>query len=376
MTAPSTTKVAIARLKARLKAVQREQDRLDGLDIDAGDAVTQTMKADLTARFAYQKEVLRKELNLRHDADKLNDALSAVQDHEALKARLRAAYGEDFRVGDLSSEDRGAYGRSLSARAGALEVVSLNPNTAPADLLKDLVTRRLQVRTQIDDFKKEHPAFYRDGADVGSPCMSCNQAGVDAATQNAVNYRRAMQSKEAFSGRQSRKDSCALMSAQSVLLERDGKAPDETALFSKDMVDIGTDSGGYQKCSGTTDEAKVLTEAGVPATLTYDPTPEDIARNLEEGRAVVVAYDTRPVWYPDSATWDPQPAGHAVRVTGVERDLQGEISAFYINDSGDGIAGKRVDIATFNQAMQWADENGTVVSRMAVSDQPVFEKFE
>lgn len=376
MTSAGTTKIAIARLKARLKAVQNEQDRLDALDIGAGDEATQTMKADLTARFAHQQEVLRKELNLRVDADRLNDALLAVQGHEAEKTRLRAAYGADFRIGDLSPEDRSAYARSLADRAGALTAVGLDPNTPPADLLKNLVARRLQVRNQIDEFKKAHPAFYRDGADVGSPCMSCNEKSVDIVAQNTVNYSRAMKSKEAFSGQQDRKDTCALMSVQSILLERDGEAPDETALFSRDMVDIGTDSGGYQKCSGTTDPAAVMTQAGIPATMTYNPPPEDIAQMLEEGRAVVVGYDTRPVWYPDPATWDPQPAGHAVRITGVERDLLGNISAFYINDSGDGVAGKRVPIATFRLAMQRKDSDGNIVSRMTVSDKPVFEKFE
>jgi len=381
VTSSNTTKIAILRLKARIKAVEREQSRLDALVVNSGDTVAQNMRDDLTTQFTRQKNALQNELHLRVDADKLNEALVTIRDHESLKALLRKRYGEGFRISDLSADDRKDYGKSLATRAKALEAVSLNPNDPPTDLLKNLVKRRFAVKNQIEDLKNKYPEFYLDEADVGSPCIACDQKCVDIVAKNAINYDRAMRSKNAFSGKQTRGDTCALMSVQSILLERDGAAPDETAIFSRDMVDVGIDSGAYSITrgnikGGTCDESAVMVEAGIPATLTYGPSPDDIAKNVEEGRAVIVAYDTRPVWEPDQTKWDPQPQGHAVRVTGVERDFLGNVSAFYINDSGDGIAGKRVDIDTFRRAMDWKDDKGNLISRMSVSDQPIFEKFE
>jgi hypothetical protein len=54
-------------------------------------------------------------------------------------------------------------------------------------------------------------------------------------------------------------------------------------------------------------------------------------------------------------------------VTGVERDAQGDVAAFFINDSGDGNAAKRVPVGTFQSAL-----NGLNGGVMAVSKDPVF----
>jgi hypothetical protein len=94
-----------------------------------------------------------------------------------------------------------------------------------------------------------------------------------------------------FPTRQKNKDSCALMSTRAVLLARDGSAPNEA-----DMIKIGEASGAYTACNGTTNEAAVMTKAGVPATEVFKPSIDDIAASVDEGKGVVVGYDTRPVW--------------------------------------------------------------------------------
>ena len=196
------------------------------------------------------------------------------------------------------------------------------------------------------------------------------------------------QNSAADSQHQENKDTCALMSSNSILWEQTGsKTPPEpkqgiisemrtfwaslnmranTPDNEKAMIAVGHASGGYEWCSGTTDEAAVLTEAGIPASETDSPSLNDIAKAVEDGKGVIVSYDTRPVWggrYLQRTT----PAGHAVRVTGVERDIDGNITALYINDTGDGVAPKRVEAATFQQAL-----NGFGGGRMASTDAAPF----
>jgi hypothetical protein len=87
-----------------------------------------------------------------------------------------------------------------------------------------------------------------------------------------------------FSGQQSNKDTCALMSTDSVLSEKTGdrhpagaealrsglrpgiNLADGTSNFEKEMIGLGEKSGGYTFCSGTTDESRVMTAAGILAT--------------------------------------------------------------------------------------------------------------
>lgn len=177
------------------------------------------------------------------------------------------------------------------------------------------------------------------------------------------------------------------MSTQSILLERDGTAPVEGFSIKNwksykptmedlsryrsgvdDMIDVGKRSGGYNPCNGTTNEAKVMTEAGVAATLIEKPTLDQIATALDEGKAVVVAYDARPIWEgPDPDAWSsPTAFGHAVRPTGVDRGPDGSVRGFWINDSGDGSAGAYVDAATMKMAL-----DGFKGGRMSVSDAPI-----
>ena len=195
-----------------------------------------------------------------------------------------------------------------------------------------------------------------------------------------------------FSGQQKSNNTCALMAVNSVLWEATGSNdPKPTNLFTmagfpileyfeigifgnlatdtprneREMVRIGIASLGYSRLGGTTNIAKVMNAVGIPATQIWDPTLTDIAKKVEDGHGVVVGYDTRPVWHDES---NPDPEGHAVRVTGVERGANGEIAAFYINDSGIDKNGgaKRVSAANFKDAL-----DGLGGGVMAVTDAPI-----
>jgi hypothetical protein len=118
----------------------------------------------------------------------------------------------------------------------------------------------------------------------------------------------------------------------------------------KEMMAVGTASGGYRWCNGTTNASAVMTAAGLTSQTVSSPSLEQIASAVEDGKGVLVGYDTRPVWG-GRYLLRLQPDGHAVRVTGVQRDDSGNITGFYINDSGDGVAPKLVPANTFQSAL-------------------------
>jgi hypothetical protein len=160
-----------------------------------------------------------------------------------------------------------------------------------------------------------------------------------------------------FPGQQANKDTCALMSTQGIVQQATG-----VSFTEGQMQLIGLASSAYAVCNGTTDEAAVMTSAGIPATLTHNPSLNDIATALGQGRAVIVGLDARPLW----GQANPTPLGHAIRVTGVEKDATGKITAVYVNDSGNGTSGRRVPAGTFQSSL-----NGWGGGRMATSDNTV-----
>lgn len=174
------------------------------------------------------------------------------------------------------------------------------------------------------------------------PCpIKCNQQ------LNEQNSAKAKKSASTLV-KQQRKDTCALMSTRSVLQEFKGRAPDENG-----MVPIGVSSGAYSVCNGTTDESRVMTQAGMPSDEYFRPTLLQIAKWLDDGKGVVLAYDTKWVWarkYPGYAK-NPNVLGHAVRVIGTQRNVDtGAVTSITIVDSGDGTI-DTVDSATVIKAM-------------------------
>jgi hypothetical protein len=160
-----------------------------------------------------------------------------------------------------------------------------------------------------------------------------------------------------FPGQQANKDTCALMSTQGIVQQSGGGNPTEAQ-----MQAIGTASGAYIACNGTTNEAAVMNQAGIPATRSTSPSLNDIAVAVRQGKAVIVGLDARPIW----GLASPTPLGHAIRVTGVELDSAGNPVAIFINDTGTGISNQRVPGTTFQNALK-----GFGGGRMTVSDSPL-----
>lgn len=123
------------------------------------------------------------------------------------------------------------------------------------------------------------------------------------------------------------------------------------------------------------DQAKILTDHGVPAHLESMDSLEDLAQNLEQGRGVIVAVNAESLWGVPGPGG--QAANHAIVPIGTDRNPDtGEILGFRVNDTGTGECGKFVSAQTMERV--WLDPANTgmgpghnsVVTDLANIDRP------
>lgn len=113
---------------------------------------------------------------------------------------------------------------------------------------------------------------------------------------------------------------------------------------------------------GTTllDQARILTEFGVPARPELLVSTEELAHRLEEGRSVILAVNAGEFWN-DPAAYGTGAPNHAILATGVARDAQtGEIVGVFINDSGTGNSAQFVPVQDLEIA--WLEPGGLAVT--------------
>lgn len=164
---------------------------------------------------------------------------------------------------------------------------------------------------------------------------------------------------------------CGLVSCQDVL-NQFGVPVNET-----DVITHAVESGECQftpgditGSGGTTvgDQARILTDYGVPAHAETGHSLEQLAASVEQGHGVIVEANAGVLW--DDANYvEGGQANHAVTVTGVARDpVTGAVQGFYINDSGTGQSGEFVSAQTMTGA--WQDTGGQCVVTDAVHVPP------
>ena len=94
-------------------------------------------------------------------------------------------------------------------------------------------------------------------------------------------------------------------------------------------------------CGGTRpgDQARILTDAGVPAHPEYGADLHQLLGWVEEGRGVILEVNAGILWN-DANAFEQGQANHAVTLTGaaVSPDT-GELFGFYLNDSGRALPG-------------------------------------
>jgi hypothetical protein len=134
---------------------------------------------------------------------------------------------------------------------------------------------------------------------------------------------------------------CGLVSVEDVL-NQFGKDVSENDVvrhaIEKGLCFLGetpADGGG----TTLTDQARLLSDAGVPAHPEQGAGFGDLARWVGEGRGVILEVNAGVLWN-DANAYDSGQANHAVVLTGaaVSPDT-GELLGFYVNDSGRALPG-------------------------------------
>lgn len=125
----------------------------------------------------------------------------------------------------------------------------------------------------------------------------------------------------------------------------------------------------YQS-GGTTPQGRVniLERNNVPS-HTETGSMDNLAQSVAEGRGVIAAVMAGTMWpvsAPQAKGPPPGEGPHAILVTGVEFDEQGNIKNVIINDTGTGQCGVSVPAATFEQALS---ERG---ASHVVTDDPIW----
>jgi len=123
-------------------------------------------------------------------------------------------------------------------------------------------------------------------------------------------------------------------------------------------------SGG----TGPEGRVQILEDNNVPAHLESNSL-QNLAQSVGEGKGVIAAVMAGTLWpvsSPNSNAPPPGTGGHAILVTGIEYDKNGNIKNVIINDTGTGQCMVSVPAATFEQALK--DRGGDHV----VTDNPIW----
>ena len=108
----------------------------------------------------------------------------------------------------------------------------------------------------------------------------------------------------------------------------------------------------------------ILINSGIASTVQAGNL-ENMGLALSQGKGVIASLDAYYLW-PPHPDLDPG-ALHAVTVTGIEYDDNGDVAHVIINDTGTGECGRRVPVNTWNDAV-----SGHPAPALNVTDSPIF----
>lgn len=168
---------------------------------------------------------------------------------------------------------------------------------------------------------------------------------------------------------------CGLAASAGMMSEQSGRAVSE-AEVTRHAAEHGlctteADTLNPRRLGGTTPQslAVVHTDFGLDSREEPRQNQADLATAVERGDGVIAAVNCADYW-PDDAFESPQSReahrtseqhNHAVWVTGVSRSPEGEITGFYVNDTGlDDGAGKFVGANDWARA--WQARGGVMVT--------------
>jgi hypothetical protein len=148
-------------------------------------------------------------------------------------------------------------------------------------------------------------------------------------------------------------DTCAIVAQEGIIHKRTGVDPGEEFLRQEAQK-----RGWYNRGTFAPYVGKLLELYGIPVERRWLGSLEGLTQAVEQEQYVIVVVDAGILWQDERY----RRAGHAVWVTGLERNIDGKVVAVYVNDSGniriDG--GGRIPVDLFVYA--WAAQNGLMVT--------------
>lgn len=156
---------------------------------------------------------------------------------------------------------------------------------------------------------------------------------------------------------------CGVEATRQVINQATGKNISEDALLD-DAMDHGDATRKWKRAdSGGTQDSSWPNIAGRHGVGMHkqDQNLQNLGQAVGEGKGVVTAHDVAVLWGPTNS------GGHAVTVTGMEFDANGNPKTVIYNDTGvaSGNCGRTLDAATFGKS----NLSGF---QMAVTDNPIF----
>jgi uncharacterized Zn-binding protein involved in type VI secretion len=149
-------------------------------------------------------------------------------------------------------------------------------------------------------------------------------------------------------------NNCGVESSRQIVNQATGAGIGEDALLDQSTKNGDADTARHRSDSGGTSPAQrrdILATNGVPSTL-QDPTTQNIAQAVAERKGVITSHDVSVFWPPPGQAGTPQTGGHAVVVTAVGYDANGNLATVTVNDTGWGICGSTYPAARFQSSLR------------------------
>lgn len=251
-----------------------------------------------------------------------------------------------------------------------------------------LVNSRPAAR--LSDLTAHHPSnrIVEGSSDVfiGGPTVSGNPMAGKEACERAARTRSSKDGKPNYNQHH---NNCGIESVRQIVNYFVDPTVTEEQLLAAALALPGnevTPSGKNKGGATPGDEIDLLRTYGIDGTTLPSPTLADLARPVAEGRGVIASVDAATLRGDpgraltavagDRLAGDPVgESSHAVLVTGMEYDDQGNITHVHFNDTGGKKAGcgKRVSAAQFEKAMA-NNDLGPDLSPAAVITDPIWHR--
>jgi uncharacterized Zn-binding protein involved in type VI secretion len=141
---------------------------------------------------------------------------------------------------------------------------------------------------------------------------------------------------------------CGVESCRQIINQANGSAVGEDQLLDQSFASGNADNKPLRKDAGGTSpdqRQQILAQNGVASTQQPN-SMDNIMQGVAEKKGVITSHDAGRLWGP------PNTGGHALLVTGVEYDANGNPTNVITNDTGKGVCGRVVPIATFTNSLR------------------------